>query len=125
MDNILICDLLYVVNDKDFYMDAYDINTSKNIKLKLTKDSVGLSNVANRAFADYVYEDFGQTMKTNLETKFLDRPTWNKLFADWAPPTADKNTPQKWLTKLDAEDQSIWDSIHSLKLFLGYFQTVK
>ena len=38
MDNILICDLLYVVNDKDFYMDAYDINTSKNIKLKLTKD---------------------------------------------------------------------------------------
>ena len=64
-------------------------------------------------------------MKTNLETKFLDRPTWNNLFADWAPPTADKNTPQKWLTKLDAEDQSIWDSIHSLKLFLGYFQTVK
>lgn len=94
-------------------------------KLKLTKDSVGLSNVANKAFADYVYEDFGQTMKTNLETKFLDRPTWNNLFADWAPPTADKNTPQKWLTKLDAEDQSIWDSIHSLKLFLGYFQTVK
>ena len=93
-------------------------------KLKLTKDSVGLSNVANKAFADYVYEDFGQTMKTNLETKFLDKVTWNRLFSDWAPPTADKNTPQKWLTKLDAEDQSIWDSIHSLKLFLGYFQTV-
>ena len=37
MDNILICDLLYVVNDKDFYMDAYDINTNKNIKIKLTK----------------------------------------------------------------------------------------
>jgi hypothetical protein len=99
-------------------------NASGNTLLKITKDAVGLSNVANRAFGDYRYSDFGPNMQVDLTSRFSDREEWDDMFADWAPPSEDKSTPQKWLTELDEEDIALWDSLRSLNLFLGYFDNL-
>jgi len=121
--------------------DGFDISTwtdaqgrairdaNGNSLLKITKDAVGLSKVANKFFADWRFVDFGTDMQDDLDTRYIIVPgktnptAWDEKFGDWAPPTIDKATPQKWLTILDAEDESLKDSIRALQLFLGIFDT--
>lgn len=94
--------------------------------LKVTKDAVGLSKVANKAFSDYTYDDFGQSMKTSFETKFndkLDKSEWNNLFSDWQPKSTEINTPHKWLVASDNQIDSIWDTLSSMGRYLGAFNT--
>jgi len=95
--------------------------------LKITKDAVGLSEVENKHFSDYVFTDLSQDIRDNIQLMMADKldvSIWDDMFADWNPPTTDRNTPQRWLTVLDNEDTSIWESIRSLRLFLGIFDTV-
>lgn len=97
-------------------------------KLAITKEAVGLNKVENKAFNEYVYDDFGDNMKNHFVTEFatkLNKSDFDRLFNDWNPPSDNKSTPQKWLTTLDAEDEAIWESLTSLKIFLGYFQTIQ
>lgn len=92
--------------------------------LAITKEAVGLSKVANKAFGDYTYSEFGQSMQSTFTDKFgakLDKTTWDNMFADWQPPTSAKDTPQKWFQALEAEDDSLWDTLRSIRMFLGYF----
>lgn len=96
--------------------------------IAITKEAIGLNKVQNKAFSEYVYTDFGQNMQSHFKAEFdnkLDIDTWKKYFADWNPPTQSKSTPQKWLSSLEAEDESIRDSIKTTKLFLGYFDTIQ
>lgn len=100
------------------------VDTQGHPLLAITKEAIGLSKVANKAFSEYTYPEFGQSMKSHFEGNFnkkLDKTTWNTLFSDWQPPTSSKATPQKWFQSLEAEDESIWDTIRSIRLFLGYF----
>lgn len=96
--------------------------------LSITKESVGLNKVQNKSFDEYVYNDFGSSMKLYFDESFankLNTNIWNEYFSDWRPPTQTKSTPQKWFTSLEAEDESIRDSIKSFKLFLGYFYNLQ
>ena len=117
--------------DYDNYVDVngYAKLTEQGYpKLSITKEAVGLNKVENKAFSDYVYNDFGDDMKNHFVTEFatkLNKSEFDKLFNDWNPPSDNKSTPQKWLTILDAEDEAIWESLTSLKIFLGYFQTIQ
>lgn len=96
--------------------------------IAITKEAIGLNKVQNKAFSEYVYTDFGQNMQSHFKSEFdnkLDIDTWEEYFADWNPPTQSKSTLQKWLSSLEAEDESIRDSIKTTKLFLGYFDTIQ
>lgn len=95
--------------------------------LSITKEAVGLSKVENKAFNEYTYNDLGQSFKDSIDSMLnlkLDKTTWNSLFNDWQPPTETRSTPQKWLTVLDNEDEAIWESLTSLRRFLGYFENL-
>lgn len=118
--------------DKDKYINAD--NTARRDEsgapmIVITKDSVGLSNVENRTFASRTYNEFGRDMKNTFDQRFntkLDQTKWDGpagLFRDWAPYTNDRNTVQKWFMRLEEEDNSIWSSIRTLRLFLGFFET--
>lgn len=94
-----------------------------HIKLKLTKDSVGLGNVENIAFNNYEYDDFGPGIKKHFDEEFfkkLDKTTWNTLFHDWSEPVGD--TVQKVFNDLRDEDESIRDALRANKAFLGFFE---
>ena len=99
-------------------------------KVAITKDAVGLDKVENKAFGDYTWSNLSDNIKTEINnrieqsgtTKVNDLET--KWFGDWTPPTESKNTPQKWLTSLDDNAESIWESITSLKRFLGYYDNL-
>ena len=104
-------------------------------KLAITKEAVGLSKVENKAITEYKYTDmdyFG--FQYPIERKFEnvyntfrqeDKALEKKWFGDWNPPAESKNTPQKWLAALDENDDSIWESIMSLKTFLGYYENLE
>lgn len=113
-------------NDYDDFVDqegyAKRDNTGHTL-LKLTKDAIGLSKVANKSFEEYVYNDFGPEMKNYFVTEFnkkLDKTTWNALFSDWTEPAS--NTVQKVINDLRDEDSSIYDAIRSNRMFLGFFE---
>ena len=92
--------------------------------IAITKEAVGLSQVENKAFGSYTYEDFGNTMKQYFEDKFnlkLDKQTWDTLFSDWNPPSTDKSTPQQWFEILEGTDESLREQLRTIRLFLGYF----
>lgn len=92
-------------------------------KLAITKEAVGLSHVANRAFEDYRYEDFGTEMKNHFTTEFgkkLDVVEWDKKFNDWSEPNG--TTVQKVFTELRDKDASILDTIRTSHQFLGFFE---
>lgn len=108
----------YVTEDGFAVRDAQG-----HIKLKLTKDAIGLGNVENIAFDDYEYDDFGPNMKAYFETEFnkkLDKATWNNLFSDWNEPAG--TTVEKVFTDLRAEDESIRDAMRTNRAFLGFFE---
>mgnify|MGYP001083167195 CR=1 FL=1 len=117
----------YTNPDASFYDDETGLakrNESGNILLNITKEAVGLGNVANRTFVSRVYSEFGQPMKDHFNTEFgkkLNQSTWNNLFGDWAPISDDRNTVNKWFMRLEEEDNSLWSSIRTLNLFLGYY----
>lgn len=95
--------------------------------LKIDKESIGLSKVANKAFNEYVYNDFGTDIKNHFTTEFnkkLNVTTWNNLFSDWQQKTAEINTPHKWFLAIDSETNAIWDTLRSMGgTFLGVFGT--
>lgn len=101
-----------------------------NILLSLTKQAIGLSNLENKNFNARTYGEFGQSMKDHFEAEFglkLNKDLWDGpagLFRDWAPASNDRNTVQKWLARLETEDESLWSSIRSLKLFLGFYADI-
>lgn len=101
-----------------------------NILLSFTKEAIGLNLVENRTLASRTYNEFGAAMKAHFESQFdgkLNKSFWdgpNGLFRDWAPAATNKNTVQRWLTALEEEDTSIWASLNSLKLFLGFYPTL-
>lgn len=108
----------YVTEDGFAVRDAQG-----HIKLKLTKDAIGLGNVENIAFDDYEYDDFGPNMKAHFEAEFnkkLDKTTWNNLFSDWNEPAG--TTVEKVFTDLRAEDESIRDAMRTNRAFLGFFE---
>lgn len=117
--------------NRDTYIDANGKakrNENGNILLAITKDAVGLTNVANRAFSSWQYSEFGDGMKTHFTNEFglkLDKVTWNNLFNDWAPPTNEERTPQLRFDKLvgmhNAQQEQI-DTLKDIKSFLGYFE---
>lgn len=95
--------------------------------LALTKDAVGLSRVANKSFNEYVYSDFGSSMQKTFTDWFdtkLDKRNWDRLFSDWNPPSAAKDTPQKWFEELEDEDESLRAQLRTIRLFLGYFDSL-
>ena len=94
--------------------------------ISITKESVGLSNVENIAFRDRVYGMFGPAMKGHFDNSFnakLDKTDWNNVFSDWAPPSPDRSTAQKWFRYLESKDRAIMSSINSKNLFIGFYQT--
>lgn len=94
-----------------------------HVLLKLTKDAIGLSNVANKAFSDYTYNDFGTQMQNHFTTEFnkkLDKTTWNALFGDWNEPS--ENTVEKIINDLRDEDESIRDAMRTNRQFLGFYE---
>lgn len=101
-----------------------------NILLSLTKESVGLSKLENIAFSDRVYNQFGSAMKNHFESQFnskLNKTVWDGpsgVFRDWAPPSLERNTAQKWFMQLEGMDDSIWASIRTLKYFLGFYTNI-
>ena len=113
--------------DYDQYVDkdGYSLSDDNGyLKLAITKEAVGLSKVENKAFNEYTYDEFSSSFKNTINTMLDTRlpvTTWNTLFGDWNPPTELKNTPQKWFTVLDQQDEAIWESITSLKTFLGFY----
>lgn len=112
--------------DKDLYVTKEGYakrDQDGHILLKLTKDAIGLGNVANKAFEDYVYDNFGSSMKEHFIREFdkkLDKTTWNELFSDWQEPS--ENTVQKIITDLRDEDESIRDAMRTNRQFLGFFE---
>lgn len=101
-------------------------DTTGHTLLKLTKDAIGLSKVANKSFEEYVYNDFGPEMKNYFVDEFnkkLDKTTWNTLFGDWNEPAGD--TIQKVVNDLREEDASIYDAIRTSKWFLGFFEDLQ
>lgn len=116
-------------NDYDDFVDqegyAKRDNTGHTL-LKLTKDAIGLSKVANKSFEEYVYNDFGPEMQNYFVTEFnkkLDKTTWNALFSDWNEPA--NNTVQKIVNDLRDEDSSIYDAIRTSRWFLGFFENLQ
>ena len=108
----------YVTEDGFAVRDAQG-----HIKLKLTKDAIGLGNVENIAFDDYEYDDFGPSMKAHFEAEFnkkLDKTTWNALFRDWREPS--ENTMQKVVNDLRDEDAAIQDAMRTNRQFLGFYE---
>lgn len=105
-------------------------NEVGNTLIEITKRAVGLDNVENRTFASRTYNEFGEQMKTHFNTQFgnkLDKLVWDGptgLFRDWNPISTDRNTVQKWFTRLEEEDKSVWSSIRTLQLFLGFFENI-
>lgn len=94
-----------------------------HIKLKLTKDAIGLGNVENIAFNNYEYDDFGPGIKKHFDDEFfkkLDKTTWNNLFSDWSEPAG--TTVEKVFGNLRAEDESIRDAMRTNRAFLGFFE---
>ena len=120
--------------DRDKYIDIdtglAKRDSSGNTLIAIDKYAVGLSKVENIAFNERTYDMFGQAMKQYFEDRFgkkLDRSYWDGeagLFRDWQPPSTDKNTVQKWFEILELEDNSIWSTIRTLNMFLGYYDTV-
>lgn len=104
-------------------------NIHGNELIAINKNAVGLSNVENKHFSDWVYTDFGSTMKGTFNSKFLeklDKTLWDGptgLFRDWLPPTSDRNTVQKWLGRLENVDSSLLSSIQSMRVALGFYGT--
>lgn len=118
--------------DRDAYVDANGIakrDANGNTLISITKQAVGLSKVENIAFKERTYDQFGTEMKQYFSNQFnskLDRSNWDGptgIFRDWAPPSTDRNTVQKWFEILELEDNSIWSSIRTLNMFLGYYDT--
>ena len=115
----------YTVLDSQTGLAKRDING--NTLLHITKAVVGLNNVENRTFASRTYDEFGQSMKNYFTNRFnskLDKSKWDGpsgLFRDWAPPSDDRNTVQRWFMRLEEEDNSLWSSIRTLRIFLGFF----
>lgn len=113
--------------DRSDYVDSNGlaILDGSRIKLKIDKHSVGLSKVLNKSFNEYVYTDFGLSMKNTFDSRFnskLNKSEWNSLFSDWSPISSETNTVQKWFIRLEEEDTSIKDSVRTLQRFLGYFE---
>ena len=112
------------------YVDGYGIarkDDSGNILLSLTKEAIGLNKVENRAFSDYTYDNFGDNVKAVIDEKLakkLDKTTWNTLFNDWMQKNEQIATPHSWLEYLDAQQESIKDSLGTASLFLGFFETI-
>lgn len=117
-------------NEYDEYVDGYGIarkDDSGNILLNLTKEAIGLNKVENKAFNEYVYDDLSNNVKTTIDNKLnlkLDKTTWNTLFNDWRQKNEQITTPHSWLEYLDAQQESIRDSLGTASLFLGFFETV-
>lgn len=94
----------------------------------ITKETIGLDNLENKNFTTRLYSEFSQSMKDTFDSKFaakLDKSYWDGVtgaFRDWSP-ELDKNSVQKWFEALEGEDDSIKDSIRSLKLFVGIHST--
>lgn len=117
--------------DRELYIDKVSglakRDAAGNTLLSITKEAVGLSNVENRTFASRTYDEFGTNMKQYFTNRFnskLDKSVWDGptgLFRDWAPPTDDRNTVQRWFMRLEEEDNSLWSSLKSMRLFLGFF----
>ena len=116
--------------DYNDYVDMHGLarkDADGNILLKLSKDAIGLDKVENKAFNEYVYDDFSDNIKTKVATLLegkVDKTTWNRLFSDWADKNAQITTPHSWLEYLDAEQKSLRDSIGTASLFLGFFETL-
>lgn len=90
----------------------------------ITKESLGLDQVENRKFSSYVYSEFGDSMQATFAEKFgakLDETTWLTLFNDWKAKSSSISTPYTWLEYLDAERDSIWQTISAMGVFLGIF----
>ena len=102
------------------------INSDGHPVINISKRSIGLNKVENKHFSDYTYSDFGISMKNTFDTKFnakLDKSVWDNVFSDWNPPSVEKSTAQKWFTELEKEDNSIRQTLRSIRYFLGYFDT--
>lgn len=109
---------------------SVDIDTVKKyIVSKLTKGDFGLDKVENRAFDSYIYDDFGNSMKSHFEEKFSEKvnvDTWNSLFLDWNPPSDDLRTPQLRFDALTEKDRALQneiEAVRSTESFLGYFSS--
>jgi len=100
-----------------------------NTLIKITKAAVGLDSVENKAFSEWEYDDFGTAMKAYLQAQYdakLNKALWDGesgLFRDWDTADASDGTVRKYLELLSDEDSSLWASIQSLGLFLGFFAT--
>lgn len=117
--------------NKDNFIDP-DTGLAKraadgSVLLDISKYSVGLGKLKNIDFSERTYDQFSTPMKQHFTNQFglkLDKTTWNNMFNDWQPPTDDRNTVQRWFMRLEEEDNSIWASIRTMRLSLGYFNTV-
>lgn len=94
-------------------------NKSGNVLLAITKDAVGLTNVANRTFASYKYEEFGEEMQESLKSKFDEKVNLKVYNVQYDRLRSD-------IAKLNGVDNALQaeiDTLKSVKLFLGYFAT--
>lgn len=97
------------------------LDGDNNIIINITKESVGLGKVENKAFAEWTYNDLGPALKVHIDDK-VDITTWDNVFNDWNPPY-NANTAQKWFKKLEDVDSSLWASVAAADKFLGGFAT--
>lgn len=97
------------------------LDGDNNIIINITKESVGLGKVENKAFAEWTYNDLGPALKAHIDDK-VSIMTWDSVFNDWSPPY-DASTAQKWFKKLEDVDSSLWASVAAADKFLGGFAT--
>lgn len=95
-----------------------------NILLTVDKNTVGLNNVENKAFGNYTYEEFGQTMKNKLNELFTTNTKFNAKFGDWVN-TDEDNTVQSRLNNLSDKDAALEETIKGLQSFLGYYENLQ
>jgi hypothetical protein len=113
--------------DAEHYLQVDPVYLNNNVIV--TKETIGLGNVENRAFASWEYTEFGTNMKAYLQGQFdskLNKALWDGtsgLFRDWDAPSQDQDTVQKRLDLLQLEGESLRDVLETLDLFLGIYAT--
>lgn len=120
--------LLFDDNDKlvvNFNALYTKIDEELDLDNRITKEAIGLDKVANKAFDEYVYTDFGDSMRATFDELFakkLDKTTWNTLFADWKAKSDAINTPHSWLVYLDGQNESLQEAFAAAGMYLGVFE---
>ena len=119
--------------DRDTYLNTNTglakRDAQGNTLISLTKEAIGLSKLDNRNFTERQYAEFSEAMKSHFDIQFglkLNKDLWdgpNGAFRDWQPLSNETNTVQKWFRNLEEENNSLWNSISTLRKFLGFFPT--